>query len=278
MERVHSVTDLERLNSLKGFEVALESFLNRYADAQAPQLTALEGIERLDHILKESRLGAKSRVMIEEWMKKYGDLASTSELPTDLRRRISHMLLDVQSRLTTETAEELAGTDAPDDFALNDARERFLSWRERSGSSEEMTDPELSSNEQEAAELATSLSRSRGVSVVTPDAGGETIEQPVQENRKVTLRRPAESKDENLTGGFFELLWSEMEYLEHVVDNGEHTLTVLDEMLACAEAKTDPMYRHLAASFIYYLKERGYKMAPYVKRLRDIPVQTADSV
>lgn len=266
MERVHAVTDLERLNNLKGFEVALESFLNRYADAQAPQATALEGIERLDQILKESRMGARTRVQVEEWMQTYGGLAGAPELPVELRRRISHMLLDVQSRLTDQTKEGLTSEGEPDNFALNDARERFLRWRDRSGSTVEQTfaPPDTPPENKVVADASESA----------PKSGAQPNQNSTKTAKinKVTLRRSAEKTDENLTGAFFETLWSEMEYLEHVMDSGEHALTILDEMLSCADAKIDPMYQHLAASFIYFLKQRGYKMAPYVQRLREISI------
>ena len=50
----------------------------------------------------------------------------------------------------------------------------------------------------------------------------------------------------------------------------DHLLTVLDDLLSSAESKTDRMYEHLAASLIYFLRLEGYKVDPYVKRLRRI--------
>lgn len=291
MERVHTVSESDtdstteeqrrQLNRLKGFKVALESFLSRYADAQTPLVNALEGIEQLDRILKSSRMGAETRLQVEEWMNVYGSLANSDELPNDMRRRISRMLLEVQTGLTEQTGAELESSASQDNVALIDARERFLRWRERSG-----VEPATEEAPTVTAPLGAIRSRSQSVSVAseeistTPSTTTNTkTSEATAQNRKVVFRKPAESTDsvrtvkdnkDNLLGGFFEMMWSQMEFVEHVMDSGIHPLTVLDDMLANAEAKTDPLYQHLAASFIYFLKQRGYKMAPYVQRLRSI--------
>ena len=49
-----------------------------------------------------------------------------------------------------------------------------------------------------------------------------------------------------------------------------HLLSALDDILRSAELKNDSMYAHLAGSMIYYLKANGYKVEPFVKRLKDI--------
>jgi hypothetical protein len=47
-------------------------------------------------------------------------------------------------------------------------------------------------------------------------------------------------------------------------------LIILDDVLKSAEAKEDPMYVHLAASIIYFMRMNGYKVGPFVKRLKEI--------
>jgi len=66
---------------------------------------------------------------------------------------------------------------------------------------------------------------------------------------------------------FQELLKRELEEMEMLLTKSEHLMTCLDDVLSSAESKTDVMYRHLAASIIYFLKTEGYKTEPYVKRL-----------
>lgn len=63
------------------------------------------------------------------------------------------------------------------------------------------------------------------------------------------------------------LLKRELEEMEMLLTKNKHLMTCLDDVLSSAESKTDTMYRHLAASIIYFLKMEGYKTEPYIKRL-----------
>jgi hypothetical protein len=49
-----------------------------------------------------------------------------------------------------------------------------------------------------------------------------------------------------------------------------HILSYLDDALKSAEAGRDQFYLHLAGSIIYFLKINGYKIDPYVKRLKNL--------
>jgi hypothetical protein len=51
--------------------------------------------------------------------------------------------------------------------------------------------------------------------------------------------------------------------------NREHILSVLDDSLKKAELQRDKEALILSASMIYYLKQNGYKVEPYVKRLKE---------
>jgi hypothetical protein len=89
---------------------------------------------------------------------------------------------------------------------------------------------------------------------------------------RLTLKRPAEKM--SLTDSLKDLMRREMEYFDGQVDEYEHVLTFLDDVLKSAEAKTDMMYRHLAASIIYFLQMEGYKVDPYITRLRRLRTET----
>jgi len=90
---------------------------------------------------------------------------------------------------------------------------------------------------------------------------------------RLTLKRPKEQV--SLADRFRNLLRRESEELEMLLSRSDHLLTCLDDVLKSAEAKTDPMYRHLAASIIYFLKVEGYKVDPYVRRLRRLNSETS---
>ncbi len=89
---------------------------------------------------------------------------------------------------------------------------------------------------------------------------------------RLTLKRPKEQV--SLIEKYRMMISRESEELEMLLNRYDHLLTCLDDILKSAEAKTDPMYRHMAASIIYFLQLEGYKVDPYVKRLRHIKAET----
>jgi len=88
--------------------------------------------------------------------------------------------------------------------------------------------------------------------------------------RKLVLKKKQSENQSGISEKFTELLNKEAEYFSKALDNKKHLLSLLDDVLKSAEAKEDPMFIHLAGSIIYYLKMRGYKVGPFVKRLKEI--------
>ena len=89
-------------------------------------------------------------------------------------------------------------------------------------------------------------------------------------NRKLVLRKKPEINVRNIASQFQDFIKRESEYIEAEFKRSPHLLSILDDALKSAELKNDPMYTHLAGSIIYYLKISGYKVGPYVKRLKKI--------
>lgn len=89
---------------------------------------------------------------------------------------------------------------------------------------------------------------------------------------RLVLKRPQEQAP--LAERFRSLISREGEELNALITQHDHLLTVLDDLLKSAEAKTDTIYRHLAASIIYFLQIEGFKVEPYVKRLRRLHSET----
>lgn len=88
--------------------------------------------------------------------------------------------------------------------------------------------------------------------------------------RKLVLKLKPKAPDADLLSKFKSVLSRELEHLGSGEFDGRHLLTVLDDTLKCADAKENEFYLHLAASMIYYLKMKGYKVSPFVKRLRQL--------
>jgi hypothetical protein len=91
---------------------------------------------------------------------------------------------------------------------------------------------------------------------------------------RLTLKGPKEQV--SLTDRFHSLLRRETEELTALISKDDHLLTCLDDLLTSAEAKEDKMYHHLAASLTYFLQIEGYKVDPYVKRLRNLRTETSE--
>lgn len=86
--------------------------------------------------------------------------------------------------------------------------------------------------------------------------------------RRVVLSRPPEISEQDLTDQYLELIKNEVEQITYYKEQGDHILSMLDDILKSASAKTDPLYLHMAGSIIYFLKNKGYKIEPYVRKLR----------
>ncbi len=88
--------------------------------------------------------------------------------------------------------------------------------------------------------------------------------------KKLVLHRGPEIDEANITEKFLKIAKTQFELLEYYKDKKMHLLSMLDDTLKAAEAKTDPAYLHLAGSLIYFLKINGYKVDPYVKKLKTL--------
>jgi len=94
--------------------------------------------------------------------------------------------------------------------------------------------------------------------------------QGAKPQRKLVLRRGAEIDENSVTEKFLKIAKTQFELIEYYKEKKMHLLSMLDDTLKAAEAKTDPAYLHLAGSLIYFLKINGYKVDPYVKKLKAV--------
>lgn len=95
-------------------------------------------------------------------------------------------------------------------------------------------------------------------------------EKGVVPKRKLILKMKSPAGGMSITEKFADYLGRGKEILEREDYSQEHLLSILDDILKSAEAKEDHIYIHLAGSIIYFLRMNGYKVSPYVKRLKQI--------
>lgn len=88
--------------------------------------------------------------------------------------------------------------------------------------------------------------------------------------KRIVLRKGPEELENSVTEKFLKGFALQVEVFEYYKDKKMHLLTMLEDTLKAAEAKTDPVYLHMAGSLIYFLKINGYKVDPYVKKLKTL--------
>jgi len=223
---------MERLQRLKTSQIALESFLERWVETKGRSLVTLEGLAELDAIVGRARVGVDVGSLLNVWMTHFGKLAENSELSPEDRHRISGMLLELSAR----------------------SKPMFRRWPSATspGATPEMPLPLIP------------LKKSEGIEV-NASTGGEG-ESP----RRIILKRRPESREGAIAEKIGEILRLEQEHFVNAYPPDEHALTRLDDILKSAAVRGDLLYLHLAGSLIYYFKLSGYKVEPYVKRLREI--------
>jgi hypothetical protein len=118
------------------------------------------------------------------------------------------------------------------------------------------------------------------------DATTEKLEKEIENwrtkgvtpSRKLVLKLHKKPEKEDLLNSFNSMLSKELALLGSGEYDNKHLLTILDDFLKSAEFKEDRMFLHLAASMIYYLKMKGYKITPFVKRLKEIETVKLDGI
>jgi len=96
-----------------------------------------------------------------------------------------------------------------------------------------------------------------------------------QITQKLILKRQAESKSpsdnqkEDTISLFSNTLYRLNGLFEDVAENKKHILTALNDLLKSAQAQTNKDALILSAFIIYYLKQNGYKVEPYIKKLKE---------
>lgn len=99
-------------------------------------------------------------------------------------------------------------------------------------------------------------------------------------SRSIKLFRPPDGEKEALPAGpmkgenskerFLDSLSYQLNVMECYSDDKYHLFSVVGQLLKNLEKKPDIKTNHLAASILYFLKLNGYKVAPYVEKLREL--------
>ena len=180
--------------------------------------------------------------------------------------------------LETKRLETMSGIDALDEIARQSLKGRLVSnqlgnWFARHNEfllPDRLKDSEISMIANLLSEIKTGLDSSDPESRKLADEIERWKDKGIAPKRKLILKMKPSSEAPSVTERFAEFLRKEKELLELEEYNEEHLLSILDDVMKSAEAKEDRMFIHLAGSIIYFLRMNGYKVTPYVKRLKQI--------
>ena len=203
---------MNRLETLKNFEMTLERFLTSVGKLETEQISTLRSINVLDDIARDSLKGRYVNNRLGDWMAKNRLLVDEGRLKKSAISAVGNLLSEIRKGL-------------------------------------DISDPE-------SKKLSEEIENWRAKGIVP--------------GRKLVLARPPENPDQDISLKFSKLFKQEADLLAFYFEKGDHILSILDDLLKSAEAKEDPMYMHLAGSIIYFLKGGGYKIEPYVKRLKAV--------
>jgi hypothetical protein len=73
---------------------------------------------------------------------------------------------------------------------------------------------------------------------------------------------------ENIKEKFIDSLKYQLGTMEYYADEKYHLLSIVDQLLKNIEQNPDTKANHMAASILYFMKKEGYRVTPYVERLR----------
>ncbi len=218
--------------TLRKLEQVLESFLERAVQVKSERLRVLDGINRLDDIARGVEQGNELTDEMGMWFAKHSDWLHTQSLRPAEQNRIRTILGEIRREL--RVSEESSP-------AINKISREIDRWQARSGDNPEPVKPS------KPAEPVAKLVLKRG-------SEGLTVPPAEPETDTISLFRNVLTQLSSLFDDYSR--------------NRVHILSALDESLRAAELQDRRDALLLSATIIYYLKQRGYKVEPYVKRLK----------
>jgi hypothetical protein len=229
---------VSRSDTLKSLEVVLESFLSRAVALKAKRLPILDGINRLDDI---ARLGDETDLLsaddktdqIGGWFAEHQTWINDQTLRPADRDRISQILGSIRRELTKSTGKSAAET-----------------------------------------KIAAEIDRWQGRMASEPTAS--TVKTN-QSTRKLVLRKGTESLDEASVHPSSEdsiaLMGTNLrnitDLFTDLAQDRNHLMSILDDTLNSATLQKNREALLLSALIIYYLKQNGYMVKPFVRRLKE---------
>jgi len=229
---------VSRTDTLRSLEIVLESFLERAVACKQDRLKVLDGINRLDDLARGIKAAGLERQIsltdrIGEWFAEHRDWAGSPQLRPAERNRIGRILGEIRESM------EAKGHDTP---AAQKIATEIDRWQ---------------STTLAPAPSPTARASSRGRKLVLR-RGPETPEPAPQ------VATPPDSIKQ-----FDDILVRITNRFRDSAPQAQHIMTVLDDSLTAAIVQRNQDALMLSAMIIYHLKQHGYLVEPFVKRLKE---------
>ena len=225
---------MSRTDTLKSFEVVLESFLERAVSLKTDRLQVLDGINRLDDIAGMCQ-GSEGIGKVElsdrvgDWFARHSRWINDGSLRISDRSRIAQILDNIRQEV-----DHVEGRTPASDKILAEIKR----WQ-------------------------------------TGILSGEPIPEAAAGARKITLRKGPEAatsvhpSSHDSIAEFGQALKAMDAMFEAASRDRAHLMSVLGDALNSAILQKNRQALLLSALIIYYLKQNGYMVEPFVKRLKE---------
>ncbi|NLI15855.1 MAG: hypothetical protein GX409_06180 [candidate division Zixibacteria bacterium] len=222
----------------------LGDFLNAYGKKRLKRFEASEQLSRLrqmtfgnsrDYWRLEDRFRA-----LEDWFTQVGPRIPREVFDRQMVQEVSQCVEKISSYCRTDSHSEAAKT----------------AWTEKSRA-------------EKVASMASAYLQERSLALgyeYTP-MGLKLIRPP---EKAAKAENPIEIKDVDIKEKFRESLNYQREMLDYFHRPEDHLFTVVGYLLDTIEKTGDEYADHMAASILYFMKQRGYKVEPYVQRLKQL--------
>lgn len=224
---------MSQVRSLKRLENLLETFLEQVVATKEERLSVLRGINRLDDLTRESDQGLDITEPIGEWFAEHNRWLSEPQLRAGDINRIAPMLAKIRESLD------------------NRGEQSAAAMKIRS---------EISRWEPKAKEARQRLVLKRG-----PETVGDRPTEP----KPAAMPGVPEEPDEDTIARLDKVLGRMQQLFGSLSHGRKHVLSALDSALRSATMQRQKDALLLSGFIIYYLKQNGYKVEPYVKRLKE---------
>ena len=298
---------MSRADTLKSLEIVLESFLDRAVQLKESRLEVLGGLNRLDDLARacQQRSGSADPIMADRiggWFAEHRNWLHDQTLRTGDRNRLGSILNKIQQTIMPQAGAAPSSQKIASEIdrwrnRLEQPPTNATAPRQQVRPASPLTPaghPVITGNRSTVSEDKSDI----GVAGNKPEevvAGVDTpfamtgrpefeVEEPATKPRKVVLRRGPESLDEAgvhpSAGDSIGLFGGTLEQISNIFrDLGDrpHLMSILDDTLKSATVQRNREALLLSALIIYYLKQNGYMVQPFVKRLREAErLQKAD--